>query len=681
MVLQHTDVETGWRFLLRALVLLAALALATLARASEVVGPTPKQTLAQTHILILSPATLGGIRSADQYAQRLLEALKTSGVDNARIHFEFLDLTRSPDPVYRQRLANLLEEKYRKVRMNLVFTLGQPSMDFLFNEGRHLAPDAILFGWLARIPPQANTAGRRIILQSPKINVAGTLDLAFKLFPKTERLLIVRGIGSLEGVYDPYLKEALRPWQGKVAIEDTRDLDGDAMVERVRYLPERTLILFFIVSKDAQGRTLVSAEVGDQILRNSNRPVFTIWGVQTGVDGGVGGDVVRVEEDAAQFGKKAVDVLTGVTPLAPGVSLEEGGTTPVLDWTQLQRWGADLRHLPANTIMLNQPPPLWAVYRTTVIWTAAIFALVVLSALWLVFLNRRLVRARSDLVALNANLDQHVTTRTSELSTALEHLKHTQNELIQSEKLASLGAMVAGVSHELNTPIGNALTVATALAEETSRLENHMREGTLRKSDLIAGLGSAHEMANLVGRAMKQAAVLIESFKQVAVDQTSERRREFDLRATVEDVVCALRPSLHGWPVVIVNEVPSGLICDSFPGPLGQIVTNLVQNACLHAFCGCEGGTVTLSVPVGSSESTIQLAVTDDGLGMDSVTLAHIFDPFFTTKLGKGGSGLGLSVCHRIATTILAGELAVVSTPGLGSCFTLTFRVRAPGKM
>lgn len=679
MLMLPTYFDARW-LLLRVPVLLAAFVLTTFPLASKAAEPAPHQTLAQSHILVLSPAALGSLRSVDQYAQRLLETLKTRGVNSANIHFEFLDLARSPDPLYRQHLANLLEQKYRKVRMDLVFSLGQPAMDFLFNEGRRLAPDAVLFGWLARTPPQAKTTERRIVLQTQKINVAGTLDLAFKLFPKTERLLIVRGVGSIESAYDHYFEEALRPWQGKVAIEDTRDMPGDAMVERVRHLPERTLVLYFIVSRDAQGRTLVSPEVGDQVLRHSNRPVFTVWGVQAGV-GAVGGDVVRVEEDAAQFGQKALDVLTGATPLVPGVSHLEGGTTPVLDWAQLQRWAAEVQHLPANAILLNQPPPLWIVYRTTVIWTAVVFALVVLSALWLVFLNRRLVRARSEVVALNTELDQRVTTRTSELSKALEHLRHTQNELIQSEKLASLGAMVAGVSHELNTPIGNALTVATTLAEETKRLENHLREGSLKKTELIEGLGSAYAMAGLVERAMKQAAVLIESFKQVAVDHASEQRREFDLRSTVDDVVCALRYGLRDCAVTVVNEIPAGITCDSFPGPLGQIVTNLLQNACRHAFCGRDAGTVTLSVAGGGSDAILQLTVRDDGVGMDSVTLAHIFDPFFTTTLGQGGSGLGLSVCHRIATTILAGELTAVSTLRLGSCFTLTFPRCAPGKM
>ena len=268
---------------------------------------------------------------------------------------------------------------------------------------------------------------------------------------------------------------------------------------------------------------------------------------------------------------------------------------------------------------------------------------------------------------------------TDELLDTLNRLRLTQGDLVQSEKLAALGSMVAGVSHELNTPIANAMMMSSTLIDHLKSLDTMMQSGGMRKSDLLRWQGGAIEMGQLLDRSIQRAATLITSFKQVAVDQTSERRRSFDLKVAVEDMLAALRPGLKGTPWTLENEIPDGIECDTYPGPLGQIITNLVQNAVLHGFEGRTQGRVALAAQLHNGQVT--LTVTDDGVGMDSSVLMHIFEPFFTTKLGKGGSGLGLAISYRIATTILAGDLRALSSPGTGTRFTLTMPQRTPGKL
>jgi signal transduction histidine kinase len=168
----------------------------------------------------------------------------------------------------------------------------------------------------------------------------------------------------------------------------------------------------------------------------------------------------------------------------------------------------------------------------------------------------------------------------------------------------------------------------------------------------------------------------VASFKQVAVDQTSEQRRPFLLDRVVSDNVAALMPSLGRIQVQVVQAIPADIRCDSFPGPLGQILTNLVQNAAVHGFDGKAEGHIQISANTHGDQ--VELVVDDDGVGMDSKVLMHVFDPFFTTRLGKGGSGLGLSVSYRIATSVLGGSLSARSEPGRGSSFTLTFPLQAP---
>lgn len=268
-------------------------------------------------------------------------------------------------------------------------------------------------------------------------------------------------------------------------------------------------------------------------------------------------------------------------------------------------------------------------------------------------------------------LEARVSERTAELSATVTQLKQAQAELVQAEKLASLGSLVAGVAHELNTPIGNALMTATTLDDAANDTRTAFVKGEIRKSALAQFLDNATSMTELIVRSCRRAADLISSFKQIAVDQTSERQRQFDLRTLVDDILATLRPGFKNAPWVITVDVPEGITCDSYPGPLGQIISNLVMNAIAHGFDGRDQGTVT--VRGSATGEQINLWVDDDGKGMDPPTLAKIFDPFFTTNLGKGGSGLGLSISHNLATGMLRGTLSASAEAGKGSSFHLSF--------
>ena len=272
-------------------------------------------------------------------------------------------------------------------------------------------------------------------------------------------------------------------------------------------------------------------------------------------------------------------------------------------------------------------------------------------------------------------LEQRVQERTAELSSTVDRLQRTQAELVQAEKLASLGALVAGVAHELNTPIGNALTVATTLEDSTRRLKTSLESGEMRKSVLGQFLVDAVAMSELITRSCERASALISSFKRVAVDQTSEHRRRFDVLSLVDDVCNSLRPGFKHTAWRIDVDVAAGIECDSYPGPLGQVIANLVQNAATHAFAGRAEGVVHISATATTTD--VLLEVTDDGHGMPPEVMAHIFDPFYTTRLGQGGSGLGLSICMNIVTGVLGGTLHVFSDPGIGSRFVIRFPRRA----
>ena len=251
-----------------------------------------------------------------------------------------------------------------------------------------------------------------------------------------------------------------------------------------------------------------------------------------------------------------------------------------------------------------------------------------------------------------------------------------KDELVRSEKLSALGALVAGIAHELNTPIGNSLTVASTLQDHTRRFTAEAEKGITR-SRLNDFVRNTTQGAEILMSSLQHAASLVASFKQVAVDQTSVNRRRFGLQATVAEILMTLGPTLRKTSHTVQTQIPADIVLDSFPGPFGQIVTNLVQNALIHAFEGQDNGLITIAARR-KGDDWVEITVQDNGRGIPPEHLGRIFDPFFTTKFGKGGSGLGLNIVYNLASTALGGRIRVDSPPGQGACFTLDLPLNLP---
>lgn len=255
---------------------------------------------------------------------------------------------------------------------------------------------------------------------------------------------------------------------------------------------------------------------------------------------------------------------------------------------------------------------------------------------------------------------------------ALADLRETQQSLIQAEKMASLGGLVAGVAHEVNTPVGIALTGITHLADHTRRITRGVETSTLRRADFASYLGMATEACRLIETNLNRAVDLIQSFKQTAVDQTSEERRTVDLARYLDDVLASLHPRLKQTRHRVVVDCPAGLCVDSYPGALFQVLTNLTMNAVTHAFDDGQAGTMTIAVSRPSA-AEVELRFSDDGRGIPQAHHGRIFDPFFTTRRGRGGSGLGLHIVYNIVTNRLKGSIRVESEEGRGTSFILRF--------
>ncbi|QYF91809.1 CHASE domain-containing protein [Massilia sp. PAMC28688] len=264
-----------------------------------------------------------------------------------------------------------------------------------------------------------------------------------------------------------------------------------------------------------------------------------------------------------------------------------------------------------------------------------------------------------------------------DLSNVLNTLNQAQTNLITSEKMASLGSLVAGIAHELNTPIGNSLLTATALDDMVRGFEKQYADGGIKRSALETMVADTKTACSIMTSSLHRAADLITSFKQVAVDQTSDQRRRFNLSEVIGDTCATFAAQFKRANCDTRIDCPPGLVIDSYPGGVGQVLSNLINNALLHAFEGRAHASMTISVRE-TGDGHLMLVFADDGVGMPPRILHQVFDPFFTTKMGQGGSGLGMNIVYNIVTGMLGGSIAIESSPGQGTTVTIRMPCVAP---
>jgi len=340
-------------------------------------------------------------------------------------------------------------------------------------------------------------------------------------------------------------------------------------------------------------------------------------------------------------------------------------------------------------------PLLWLAARCRPVFAAAAAFIVSLSIVWTttfgigyfgnpdLSMDQRVVAAQLSilLVTLGASvlaaLFAEFRDKRRQAEAAL-HASETQRYLIERERLAALGSLVAGVAHEISSPIGTSLTVASTLAHRSADFTDQIASRQVRRTVLVEFADGCRGGTEQLVANLQRAAGLIQSFKQVAVDRSSDDRRAFDLKLATEQVVSSVRSRLVKSRSSLAIEIPSDLIMDSFPGPYGQVLTNLIFNAVTHGFIDRPGGQMRINARrLGLDQ--VEITFTDDGSGMPEEVRRRVFDPFFTTRRAQGSTGLGLYIVHNLVTQQLGGKITLASAPGKGATICMTLPVLAPG--
>ncbi|MGL1893167.1 MAG: cache domain-containing protein [Spirochaetaceae bacterium] len=268
----------------------------------------------------------------------------------------------------------------------------------------------------------------------------------------------------------------------------------------------------------------------------------------------------------------------------------------------------------------------------------------------------------SELKDLNESLEDTVLKRTNEL-------KGAQDKLIQSEKMSALGGLVAGIAHELNTPIGIAVTASSHLESETIKFISNYKEDKMTKTSFNNYLESVLIQSQMILSNMNRSAILVKSFKQISVDQTIEVKRSFKLKAYIDDLLHSLKHKIKYKDIKITIDCQDSIVINSYPGSISQIFTNLILNSYIHGFENRDSGEITIIVE--ELPTHLSIKYIDNGKGIPSDTVNKIFEPFYTTKRNNGGTGLGLHVVYNIVNSSLDGSINCISSENNGVCFLI----------
>jgi signal transduction histidine kinase len=340
-------------------------------------------------------------------------------------------------------------------------------------------------------------------------------------------------------------------------------------------------------------------------------------------------------------------------------------------------------------------PMLWLAARCRPVFAAAAAFIVSLSIVWTttfgigyfgnptLAMEERVAAAQVSilLVTIGASLLAALFAEIRDkrrVTEAALHASETRRYMIETERLAALGRLVAGVAHELNSPVGISLTVASTLEQRCSKFANQISAGPVRRSSFSEFVDSNRDAAKQLVVNLERAGELIQAFKQVAVDRSLADRRSFDLKLATEQIVASVVPGLPKPRNPLELDIPSDVVMDSYPGAYGQVLTNLIFNAVTHGFADRSGGNMLLEAArIGND--FVEITFTDDGAGISEDAQRHVFDPFFTTRRAKGSTGLGLHIVHNLVTEQLGGRITLVSALGKGTSVSMTLPLVAPG--
>jgi len=602
-----------------------------------------------------------------------------------RLYFDYMDTKRNISTAYMKTFYELYLEKCKNTHFDAVIVTDDAAYRFVLEHQQELFPNIpIVFCGV-------NFLENREIQRNPWVtgvaevtDMKRTVDTALKLHPNVKKIVFINDESDAGKVNHQLLVKIMPEFTDRVKFLLFEKMRMPELLEKVSALGEDSLILLMTFNVD-EGQNIFSyEESADLIAAKSKVPIYCTWDFYLGhgVVGGMMTSGYTQGEKAAQLMQKIL--YEGRSPDDIPFVLESINNY-MFDYNEMKKFGIQQSMLPSGSLIVNKPVTFYETYKTLV-WAVAAVVLVLLCMVVVLAMNIRYRRrGEEEIRQLNAVLESRVLARTHDLqetnntlTATLVDLKQMRTHLIEAEKMASLGELVAGIAHEINTPVGNSITAISHLENNNNDFGNKFSRGTMKKSDLENYLEVVRSVVKIVSTNLTRAAELIRSFKKVAVDQSVEERRNFCLEEYMNDILISLKPQLKKTRHKMLFHCPADIIVYWDPGALWQIMANLLSNSLLHAYGEDSEGLITIDVFRDGEYILIRYA--DDGKGMLPEVQKKIFEPFFTTKRGTGGSGLGMNIVYNLVVFKMNGRIECNSKLGAGTEFIIRIRNTEQGK-
>ncbi|MDF2633604.1 MAG: ATP-binding region ATPase domain protein [Pelosinus sp.] len=603
----------------------------------------------------------------------------------AILSFEYMDKKYNITPEYVDNVYEFYKQKYQGKKFDALIVTDDAAYEFALEYQQELFPfTPIIFCGVNNFNEGDIKDKEWVTGIVEDVDIKSTIDVALALQPQVKKIVVIND-ETVVGKANKQLLEKIMPtFKEKVQFVFLEKMAMSEVLEQVATLSDDTAVLLMTFNVDKNNAIFSYEESGDLIGAKSRVPVYCFWDfyLQHGMLGGKVTSGYNQGKTAGEMARKIV--FDGAKSVNMPV-ITESMQQYMFDFNALRKAGIKEEQLPAGSVIVNKPVTFYETYKSLVWFLMVLFVvLLFLVTVLAININRRR-KVEEEIRQFNRALENQVFERTkaledtnSALRQTLEDLHQARRHLVESEKMALLGELVAGIAHEINTPVGNGITASSHLAVMTGEFNQKFLDSQMKKSDLETYLESCNKVSKIISSNLERAAELIRSFKKVAVDQLVEERRNFDLREYIQDVLTSLNPQLKKTQHKINVTCPENIIVYWYPGAFWQIISNMLNNSILHAYDLEEAGTITIAISY--EDGMITLTYADDGKGMEPEVQKKIFEPFFTTRRGTGGTGLGMHIVYNLVVFKMKGTIECTSQLGSGTVFTIKLPERIQDK-
>ena len=599
---------------------------------------------------------------------------------SAEIFIEYMDTKRYVNEIHYTNIFNIFKYKYSKTKFDLILSSDNNAFNFLKKYNKTLFNSApVIFNGVNYLQKQDTFGYENFTGINQVYDLEKNYDLIRQVHPNIKNIYTIVDTTTTGKVIKKEIERLYKKNEShNIHYEIIDNVTYNELKQKINTLPQDSAILFTIFYRDKNNDFFEYYEITEMIQKTTNLPVYGISDIHLG-HGILGGYLTSGFYHGQESAKMGMEILKGKK--AKDIPIQYISPNKyIFDYRELSKYDIDIKVLPRNSLILNKPSSIYELYKYEIIVLSVIFIILILLVIILLINIAKRIKIEKEIQELNAHLEERIHLRTQELEESndeleqtITYLKNTQEQLIKSEKMASLGGLVAGVAHEINTPVGTSLTGITHFLDITERIKRNYDTADLSEEDFKQYLEISEKLAISINTSLTTTANLIKSFKQISTDQITEKRRNFNIKQYINEILLSLSNIIKKTKIDIHINCDEDIQINSYPSAFYQIISNLIINSIRHGFDDDKEGQIDIKVL--KEENVLTIIYTDNGKGILEENMNKIFDPFFTTNRGSGGTGLGLNVIYNIIDFQLNGNITCKSKYGFGVEFKIKMKV------